>query len=348
MRPSADGSSSLGSGAPRKILLSIVLLMGAALFVGTACTPDREQIAASDRLRFALAIHGGAGHIPRDISDEKRQAYLDALTAVLELGVEMLERGDSSLDVVVEIVQRMEDDPLFNAGRGAVFTREGKHELDAAVMNGRDLQCGAVTGVTTVKNPIRLARLVMTDTKHVLLSGAGAESFADLFPDRIERVENDYFFTERRYKAWQERQRSEEQSAGDEDKSTVGAVALDRQGNLAAATSTGGLTFKRFGRVGDTPLIGAGTYANEDCAVSCTGRGEEFIRRTIAFSVASRMAHGLTLKQAADATLAELAENDGGLIAVGRDGSISMIFNTTTMTRAAADSSGRFEVAIWK
>lgn len=304
------------------------------------------------RPEFALAIHGGAGVIPKDMPAEKVAAYEEALKAALTHGRDRLAAGAAALDVVEEVVRMLEDAPEFNAGKGAVFTNDGRNELDAAIMDGRDLSCGAVARLTTVKNPISVARGVMESSRHVFMVGEGAEAFADELG--VERVEAEYFFTQRRYDQWQgalERERAEKAAAEADKHGTVGCVALDSAGNLAAATSTGGLTNKRFGRVGDVPVIGAGTYAdNRTAAISCTGKGEEFIRHNVAHSVSARMElAGESLQDAADAVIhGKLAAGDGGLIAVGHDGSIALVFNSPGMFRGAADADGRFEVAIWE
>lgn len=299
---------------------------------------------ATARPAWALAIHGGAGVISKDMEESRKQEYVDALEAALSLGAESLETGETALDTVERVVRFLEDDPKFNAGKGAVYTHDGRHELDAAIMDGRTLDCGSVAAVTTIRNPITLARGVLEHSPHVFLIGEGAEVFADELG--LERVSQDYFHTERRRR---QLDRILEREA--EDRSTVGAVALDRDGNLAAATSTGGLTDKRFGRVGDVPVIGAGTYANNrTCAVSGTGKGEQFIRHTVAGSISAAMEHGgLSLEQAAHRVIHErLDPGDGGVIAVGRDGSIALVFNSAGMFRGAADAGGRFEVGIWE
>ena len=313
-------------------------------------TGDSEETSAAPRPEFALAIHGGAGVIPKDMEPEKVAEYEAALERALAHGRDRLAEGASALDVVEEVVVLLEDDPLFNAGKGAVFTHDGRNELDAAIMDGRDLSCGAVARVTTIKNPIRLARGVMEQSRHVFMVGDGAEAFADGLG--LDRVEPDYYFTQRRYDSLQKAIEKEQsnQEHGDQH-GTVGCVAMDKEGNLAAATSTGGMTNKRFGRIGDVPVIGAGTYANNaTVAVSCTGRGEEFIRHNVAHSVSAMIEHkGLSLQQAADAVIhGKLAKGDGGLIAVGADGSIALVFDSPGMFRGAADSVGRFEVAIWE
>jgi L-asparaginase / beta-aspartyl-peptidase len=298
--------------------------------------------------RFAIAIHGGAGRAPA--SDEWRKGRAEVLERALSTGEQMLRDGSSSLDTVEAVVRILEDSEFFNAGRGAVFNAAGGHELDATIMDGRDRSTGAVGGVTTVKNPVSLARRVMTDTRHVLLASAGADRFADEFADdpQIERVPNEYFSTSYRRKELEQAQKKERLEA-DESMGTVGCVALDRQGNLAAATSTGGLTNKKFGRLGDSPIAGAGTYAdNATCGISCTGVGEDFIRNAVAYDVSARMAYrGDSLEQAVKEILeGEEHQVRGGMIAVGRDGQIVMQFNTAGMARAAADWQGRHEVHV--
>jgi beta-aspartyl-peptidase (threonine type) len=326
--------------------LSLALSAGCALvlFATQGRAPEPPPPA------WALAIHGGAGTPPRDMPEERKRAYLDALAAALADGRTRLEHGASALDVVEALVARLEDDPLFNAGRGAVFNAEGRHELDAAIMDGATLGCGAVAAVTTVRHPVTLARRVMERSGHVLLVGAGAERFAD--ETGVERVPNEWFSTPERRAEFEKKRAEEEKkrSAAPGEHGTVGAVALDRAGHLAAATSTGGLTLKRWGRVGDVPIVGAGTYADDrTVAVSATGKGEEFIRHGVAREIAALVAHaGMTPEQAAKRLVLEtLKPGDGGLIALGRDGSIVLVFNTEGMFRAAADANGRFETAIW-
>ncbi|HVT15763.1 MAG TPA: isoaspartyl peptidase/L-asparaginase, partial [Thermoanaerobaculia bacterium] len=312
--------------------------------------------------RWAMAIHGGAGTIPKSMPEERKQAYVRSMRAALEVGRGVLAGGGRSIDAVEKVVRFFEDDSLFNAGKGAVFDHEGGHELDAAIMDGSDLSCGAVAGVRTVKNPISLARLVKERTRHVLLVGEGADRFAAEMG--VERVGQDYFFTQYRYDQWQEELEKERQGSDRKRRvpsrhqppphrqhGTVGAVALDSHGNLAAATSTGGTTNKRFGRVGDSPIVGAGTYANNrTCAVSGTGAGEEFIRHAVAHDISALVEYGgASLQQAAERVVnGKLRKGDGGVIAVGRDGAIAMVFNSEGMYRGAADSSGRFEVKIWE
>lgn len=321
-----------------------------ALFASCASQPD----AASRGGRWAIAIHGGAGTMNPNGSKERLRRYEDALSEVLTLGRQMLTDGASALDVCEAVVRRLEDNPLFNAGKGAVFNEKGEHELDASIMDGSTMHCGAVAGVRTVKHPVTLARKVMSNTRHVLLAGDGAEKFADVAG--VERVENKYFDTDRRRRSLQrllkERERTGSLVPTDRrfDYGTVGCVVLDCAGRLAAATSTGGMTAKKWGRVGDTPVIGAGNYADGTAAISCTGTGEEFIRHGIARSVTARMQHGgQTLAEAAGALIQDvLKPGDGGLIAVDCDGNIATPFNTTGMYRATASSRGDFRVATFR
>lgn len=290
---------------------------------------------------FALVIHGGAGVNPRrDTTPEREAAYHAALDNVLKAGEAVLASGGSALDAVTEAVCELENEPLFNAGRGAVFTREGTHEMDAAIMNGGDLRAGAVASVFGPRNPIRLARAVMELTDHVMMVGEGAVAIAreaDL-PFETEA----YFHTRERLEALHQTLSMEADGTLDDDPSrrhgTVGAVARDRRGGLAAATSTGGMTAKRCGRVGDSPVIGAGTFADDrTCAVSATGDGEAFLRLTVAHEIASLMRHGAqSMKAAAEqVVLKDLGRigGSGGLVAVAADGTISMPFNCEGMYR---------------
>lgn len=328
---------------------------------------------------WSLAIHGGAGVIERaSLSPERDALYRAGLQAALDAGSRVLAEGGTALDAVEAAVQVMEDNPLFNAGRGAVFTSAGRNEMDAAIMDGTDLNAGAVAGLTRTKNPITVARAIMEQSPHVMLIGEGAETFAR--QSGAEEVEPAYFFTESR---WQALVRSLKDSgqpiparprgappepviAGpavplafnlneaplDERKfGTVGAVALDQQGRIAAATSTGGMTAKRWGRVGDVPVIGAGTYASnaDGCAVSATGSGEYFIRATVARDICHSTSIGKTLQQAADAEIAEVGRlgGDGGVIAVAPDGTVAFSMNTSGMYRATVSSQSAARVAIY-
>lgn len=302
---------------------------------------------------YAIAIHGGAGAVPRaTLSSEREQRYRAGLEAALDGGYVVLERGGSSLDAVTAAVRILEDDPCFNAGRGAALTRDGAAELDAAIMDGRQQRAGAVASVRHVKNPVELARRVMEKSRHVLLVGGGAEEFA--LEEGFALVPNLYFRTPERQSQLEHEQRGERVSdlVPPPAHGTVGAVARDRDGNLAAATSTGGMTNKRPGRVGDSPIIGAGTYAkNGVCAVSATGHGEYFIRAVAAHHVCAAVEYrGLTLELAMRELLHGILSGlggDGGLIGVDRDGHIVMDFSTEGMYRGARDSSGRSEIAIY-
>jgi L-asparaginase / beta-aspartyl-peptidase len=335
------------------IMRHLLILLSCSLFL--ACTPSDKQN-TTERLEYAIAIHGGAGVISKDLPADVRDGYLSSLEAALTIGRDHLESGGSSLDAVEMVVQFLEEDPRFNAGRGAVYTNEARHELDASIMDGSTLSAGAVAGVTTVKSPIELARMVMERSRHVLMAGPGAESFADEMG--VERVENSYFNTENRRRQLDRLREtssnlSEEQLYSDKSwqMGTVGAVALDKNGNLAAATSTGGMTNKRFGRVGDSPIIGAGNYANNaTCAISATGTGEEFIRHAVAFQISAIMEYtGASLQDAADQVInGKLQPGDGGIIGISHTGEIAMVFNSPGMFRGAADASGRFEVKIWE
>jgi beta-aspartyl-peptidase (threonine type) len=305
---------------------------------------------------LAIAIHGGAGVIDRaQMAPEREASYLAGLSAALDAGYAILERGGSSLDAVAEAVRLLEDDPQFNAGRGAVLTHDGEAELDASIMDGVGPRAGAVAGVRHVKNPIGLARLVMEKSPYVMLIGEGAEEFAR--ERGLEFVPNTYFRTPYREQELQhaiqrERRTEKDVPAPGTITGTVGAVALDRVGNLAAATSTGGTTNKRYGRVGDSPIIGAGTYANnESCAVSATGSGEFFIRSVVAYDIHALVQYKqLPLEEAAKEVVQvklKQAGGDGGIIAIDRTGHITLQFNCEGMFRGARDSRGRREVAIY-
>jgi L-asparaginase / beta-aspartyl-peptidase len=293
--------------------------------------------------KYTIVIHGGAGTISKSLPDSVKNSYIDVLNHALQIGQKILENGGTSLDAVEKVIRYFENDSKFNAGLGAVYTSLGTHELDAAVMDGKDLSTGAVTVVRHIKHPISLARIVMEKSRHVLFAGRGAEEFA--LQQGVQLVPNNYFDTPERYEQWKVANNLENVHG------TVGCVALDSYGNLAAGTSTGGLTNKMPGRVGDSPLINDGTYANnKTCAVSCTGTGELFIRNTVAFNVSALMEYkGYTLKQAADEMIYNrLKPGDGGLIAVDKDGNYTTPFNTSGMFRGVATSSGVFEVSIWK
>ena len=300
--------------------------------------------------RYSIAVHGGAGAVPRAALPPEREArYRAGLEAALDAGYALLEQGGSSLDAVTTAVRILEDDPLFNAGHGAALTRDGAAELDAAIMEGRELRAGAVASVRHIKNPVELARRVMEKSRHVLLVGAGAEEFA--LEEQFALVPNQYFRTAERVEQLESEQRGTRVSDLVPTQGTVGAVARDAAGNLAAATSTGGMTNKRPGRVGDSPIIGAGTYAkNGVCAVSATGHGEYFIRAVAAHHVCAGVEYrGLSLEESVRETLQFLAKlgGDGGLIAVDADGRLVLQFNTDGMFRGARDAAGRREIAIY-
>lgn len=298
----------------------------------------------------AIAIHGGAGTLaPADLTPENERAYRAGLERALRAGFTVLDAGGTALDAAVTAVQVLEDEPLFNAGRGAVVAANGLHELDASVMDGRDLRAGAVTGVRHVRSPIELARLVMERSPHVMLAGTGAEEFA--LEQGLQPVPNSHFATERRRLELERMLQGQIEAGRESLMGTVGAVALDAAGNLAAATSTGGMTGKKWGRVGDSPIIGAGTYAaNDCCAVSATGHGEFFIRAAVAHEIASLMRYrGLDVVAAADEVVMQQLVRlggSGGVIAVGRDGRIAMPFNSEGMLRGAMDSRGLFQTGL--
>ena len=307
---------------------------------------------------IAIAIHAGSGTINKgDFSADKEREIRETLERAVRAGHEILATGGTSLDAVTRAITILEDSPHFNAARGAVFNAEGKNELDASIMDGSDLNAGAVAAVHNVRNPVLLARKVMTDSLHVMLMGAGAEQFAR--DHGIAFEDDDYFFTEYR---WQQLQKAKAKDNGettflsetpDHWFSTVGAVALDAQGSLAAGTSTGGMTNKRWGRVGDSPIIGAGTYAdNRSCAVSATGHGEYFIRATVARDICARVQYtDVSLAKAADQVVnRELVEmgGSGGIIALDPQGNIALTFNTPGMYRASVDTEGKVDVAIYR
>lgn len=298
---------------------------------------------------YVLVIHGGAGNITRErISPEKQVLYEQKLLEALAAGESVLASGGTAMEAVIAAVQLMEECPLFNAGRGAVFNAEGKNELDASVMDGKTMKAGAVAGVTIIKSPVEAALRVMDSSAHVLLAGRGAEEFARVQGLRL--VEPDYFYTE---ESWQEFQKVKARLEKEGRKGTVGAVALDEQGNLAAATSTGGMVNKKYGRIGDSPLIGAGTYANnQSCAVSCTGHGEFFIRNSVAYDVSARMLYlGETVEEASGFIVNEKLKSQGasgGLIALDKDGNIAMPFNTSGMFRGYVKKGEKAQVYVFR
>ncbi len=342
----------------KSVLLSIM-----AIFIFASSFAQKQSVSMD---KITLVIHGGAGTITRkNMTPEKEKAYTQKLNEALQAGFEVLKNGGTSLDAVEKAIRIMEDSPLFNAGKGAVFTNEGKNELDASIMDGETLKAGAIAGVTVIKNPITAARMVMEQSEHVMMIGKGAETFAK--EKGAEIVDPSYFYTETRYQQLQkikDEEKTQLDHSGDKGSlediftegkkfGTVGAVALDKFGNLAAATSTGGMTNKRYGRVGDAPIIGAGTYANnKTCAVSATGHGEYFIRSVVAYDVSALMEYkGLDVKKASEEVvmnkLVKLG-GEGGLIALDNKGNVAMPFNSEGMYRGFIKSNGKLQVMIYK
>jgi L-asparaginase / beta-aspartyl-peptidase len=333
----------------------------ARFVTGSAEQAPENQLKMQTK-KFGFVVHGGAGTIERsEMTPEREREYRSGLERALTAGYNILKRGGSSLDATEAAVRVLEDDPHFNAGKGAVFTSAGTNELDAAIMDGKTLKAGAVAVIKHIKNPVTLARLVMEKSGHVMMDGEGAEAFAQengvgLLPDQK------YFYTQERWDALQKIKAAEKKRTGRAGKAfvithqdrhgTVGAVALDQNGDLAAATSTGGTTNKRPGRVGDTPVIGAGTYANNaTCAVSATGDGEYFIRATVGHDLSALMEYrGMSLKEAAQTALEKVARlgGTGGLIAIDRKGNIALPFNTSGMYRGYVDPNGKFVIEIYK
>ncbi|WP_179352870.1 isoaspartyl peptidase/L-asparaginase family protein [Winogradskyella vidalii] len=318
-----------------------------------------------EKPEFAIVIHGGAGTILRtNMTPENEAAYKAKLEEAIRVGYNILKEGGSSLDAVEKTITIMEDSPLFNAGKGAVFTNAETNELDASIMDGKTLNAGASAGTTTVRNPIHLARTIMDKSEHVMLSGKGAETFAA--EQGLELVDPSYFYSENRFKSLQRAKDREKVELDHDDQTafydptikdskfgTVGCVALDKNGNLAAGTSTGGMTNKRYGRIGDAPIIGSGTYANNaTCAVSSTGWGEYFIRAQVAHDISALMAYkGLSLQEAARIVIHEKVAKlggDGGIIAVDKDGKMVMEFNTAGMYRATMNDQGELEIGIYE
>ncbi|MDE3235607.1 MAG: isoaspartyl peptidase/L-asparaginase [Bacteroidota bacterium] len=313
--------------------------------------------------KFTIAIHGGAGTILKeDMSPELEEAYMAGLQAALDAGYGVLEKGGTSVNAVKAAIVVLEDNVLFNAGRGAVFTKKGVQEMDAAIMSGKDLSAGAIAGVRNVRNPIELATEVMHNSNHVFLSGKGANDFA--IKQGVKLEPDEYFFSQFRYDQWKAIRDSDnysldhtnthlEELMRDKKFGTVGAVACDSNGNLAAATSTGGMTNKKYGRIGDSPVIGGGTYANDTtCAISCTGHGEMFIRAVAAYDVSCLMEYkGLSLQEAMNVVVNDKLVKlggEGGMIGVDAKGNYAMVLNSAGMYRAAKNSLGNQEVLIYK
>ncbi len=318
------------------------IIIAIAVFIGlTAC--EHNTAKKTNKPDYVLVIHGGAGTILKaNMSAEKEKLYINKLQDALQTGEAILKDGGTSIDAITATIMVMENSPLFNAGKGAVFTEEGIVEMDASIMDGKTSSAGAVAGVHTIKNPIMAARAVMENTAHVLLTGDGADDFAN--SQGLEIVDSSYFFTENRWESYQ--------NAKNKKHGTVGAVALDKHGNLAAGTSTGGMNYKMKGRVGDSPIIGAGTYAdNNTCAVSATGHGEYFIRNVVAYDIGALMKYkNMTLNDAANYVILDKLKNiggDGGIIAVDNKGNYSMTFNTAGMYRGVVNSQGVLDIKIY-
>jgi L-asparaginase / beta-aspartyl-peptidase len=328
-----------------QLIVMLLVLAGAVLFMATIKRPSRNKQVEPQRPDYLLVIHGGAGDITREnLPDSVAQQYRASLQAALIIGYRILDTGGTAVDAVEAVVRALEDNPLFNAGKGAVFTMDGKNELDASIMDGATGKAGAVAGVTTVKNPVTAARAVMEGSPHVMLAGHGAETFAH--SKGLEIVDPAYFFTPERHQGWKKGKEAMDK------KGTVGAVAIDRKGNLAAATSTGGMNMKQWGRIGDAPVIGAGTFAsNNTCAVSCTGHGEYFIRNAVAYDMSARMKYKkASLRNAASEIIQQKLKQQGGtggLIAVDKNGNFVMEFNTRGMFRGYLLPGGETGVMIF-
>ncbi len=324
----------------------LILVFSLFVFAGFG---QKQKDKSNKKNDYVIVIHGGAGNIEKkNFPEELEKKYKDKLQEALKVGEKLLENGKSAVEVVEKVIKVMEDSPLFNAGKGAVLNSKGTCELDASIMDGKTMNAGAVAGVSDIKNPIRAAKLVMMLSPHVMLSGSGASEFAK--NNKIEIVNNKYFITDKNLKRWKKIKEKEKKISKH---GTVGCVVLDKQGNLAAGTSTGGMTNKKFGRIGDSPIIGAGTYANnKTCAVSCTGHGEYFIRYAVAHDISALMEYkNISIEKAAEYVVKDKlvkAGGSGGIIAVDKDGNLSMTFNTKGMFRAYLKSDGDSKVLLFK
>ena len=345
-----------------KISNHLICLASALLLTVTAYA----QVKPSPSENFAIVVHGGAGNIlKKNMTPEQEKAQKDKLSEAIKTGYDILNKGGTSLDAIEAAIKILEDSPLYNAGKGSVFTNDGKNEMDASIMDGSNLKAGAVAGVRTIKNPISAVRKVMDQSPHVMMVGRGAEKFAK--ENGLEIVDTSYFFDENQWQQLQKIKETEKQlkkadTTGFADPletylknqkfGTVGAVALDKHGNIAAATSTGGMMNKKFGRVGDSPIIGAGTYANnKTCGVSCTGHGEYFIRSVVAYDIGALMEYkGLSLEQATKEVITKLGKmgGEGGIISLDPKGNISFQFNTSGMYRGYAKKDGEIKVWMYK
>jgi L-asparaginase / beta-aspartyl-peptidase len=338
-----------------KKLLLILIILSLSVSCKNNLNTKADKI-DQKQSQFSIVIHGGAGTILRkNMTPENEAVYKSKLEEAIRVGYNILKNGGSSLDAVQKTINILEDSPLFNAGKGAVFTNAETNEHDASIMDGKTLKAGASAGTTIVKNPINLARAIMDNSPHVMLSGKGAETFAQ--EQSLEIVDPNYFYTEKSFNALQRVKNSQKTAYYNEDINdskfgTVGCVALDKEGNLAAGTSTGGMTNKRWGRIGDSPIIGAGTYANNNtCAVSCTGWGEYFIRSVVAYDISALMEYkGLSLKEAAFEVIQKKVPElggDGGIIAVDKYGNMTMEFNTAGMFRATMNDKGELYIGMY-
>ena len=349
---------SLGTKYTKMKQLTLLFAFLLAGFLG-GCDSTSSSPTTSDKFGpITLVIHGGAGTILKEnMTPEKEQAYIEKLSEALNAGYAVLEKGGTSIEAITTSIKIMEDSPLFNAGKGAVYTNEGKNELDASIMDGATGKAGAVAGITTVKNPIMAALAVMNNSPHVMMAGKGAELFAA--EQGLEIVDSSYFYTERR-KSQLEKIKLEESKKSaylfqnpDYKYGTVGAVALDSRGNIAAATSTGGMTNKRYGRIGDAPIIGAGTFAeNESCGISATGHGEYFIRNVVAYDIAARMKYkNLSIQEAANEVIMKklvAIGGEGGVVGLDRLGNVMMTFNSAGMYRGYIKEKGKPFVRIYE
>lgn len=320
--------------------------MAGLITSGTLAAQEKDRA-----MKFGMVMHGGAGTIERSqMTAANEEAHRAGIEKALQTGYNVLKKGGTSIDAVEAAIRVLEDNPLFNAGKGAVFTHEGTNELDSSIMDGKSLNAGAVASLQQIKNPISLARLVMEKSPHVMLAGAGAEAFAKKMG--VGFVDQKYFYTDERWQALQKVKAGKGSASDKEKHGTVGAVALDQEGNLAAGTSTGGMTNKEFGRIGDSPIIGAGTYANNrTCAVSCTGDGEYFIREAVAHDVSALMDYQhLPVQKAAQEAIDKVGKlgGTGGLIAIDRNGHFAMPFNTSGMYRGTVDADGKISVEIYR
>lgn len=350
----------------KRILLSIVLISTLVFSCKERPSEDTPQstditVEATLEQPLAIVIHGGAGTIKKEnMTPEQEKAYKEKLQEALDTGYAILEQGGSALDAVQKTINVMEDSPLFNSGKGAVYNSAGEHELDASIMDGKTLNCGAVAGVKHIKNPINAARIVMDSTRHVMMTGQGAEDFVLKYG--VEMVDVSYFDTKKRFRQLERAQKKEKvqldhsalnvELIDDHKYGTVGAVAIDHHGNIAAATSTGGMTNKKYGRVGDSPIIGAGTYANnKSCGVSATGTGEYFIRTLATHETSSLMLYkNLSLQEALDKVIQQIEDlgGDGGLVALDKDANIAWSFNTAGMYRGYKKSNGEYVIKFYE